>query len=162
MSKLTELTEIREKVTSKIVFDEMLCRTIASTEENCLSIPVERPGLLLYKNIFPYKHELDYTLENKETFLTVDLTDFTQAGVHYKNYFLVFYIFTHQDLLRIKYGDKYVLRTDFMVQRLEEIFNGARDLGIGTLNFFTLKPLRVMTKVGGYVLAYEVVEFNDR
>lgn len=162
MSYLSELTDIREKVTSKIVFDEMLCRAVANPTENCLTIPVSKPGLLLYKNIFPYKHELDYTLENKDTFITVDLTDFSPTQTHYKNYFLVFYVFTHQELLRIRQGNKNILRTDFIVQRLEEIFNGARDLGIGKLNFFSLKPLRVMTKVGGFVLAYEVVEFNDR
>jgi hypothetical protein len=75
----------------------------------------------------------------------------------YKVGVIRFYIFTHVNLLRTNYG---VLRADYIANKIDEIFNQTRDLGIGKLQFEFMNDEKFTSSHYGLCLEYKNYDFN--
>ena len=163
MGNLTELTAFKEELLRLIVSDEMLIRAVAHPTANCLSIPVDKPGSLLYQNIFPFRWTLDETQTDKSTFVTMDFSNFGLVHGYYKDFSMALYVLTHKDLARIRdvNNTKNILRVDFILERIDTLLNNARGFGIGKLTFGGLGSVHVNDKILGSYIMYHTVSFND-
>lgn len=52
------------------------------------------------------------------------------------------------------------LRPYLIMQEIDEMFNGAKMAGIGTLQFYRADPLTLTPWIGGYSMVYKINEFN--
>ena len=161
MANLSELTTFKEELLRRIVMNPRVMQAVVNKEEDCFSKPVQKPGLYLYKNIFPYKWTVDETLENKETFITMDFANFSLVNSHYKDFSMALYVFTHKELMLISDGGHRKLRVDFIIEELDTMLNNARGFGIGKLQFGGLSSTSVTNDIMGSVIAYNTIDFND-
>lgn len=56
--------------------------------------------------------------------------------------------------------DDQSLRPYLIMQEIDEMFNGAKMAGIGTLQFYRADPLTLTPWIGGYSMVYKINEFN--
>ena len=56
--------------------------------------------------------------------------------------------------------DDQSLRPYLIMQEIDEMFNGAKMAGIGTLQFYRTDPLTLTPWIGGYSMVYKINEFN--
>lgn len=74
----------------------------------------------------------------------------------FKTVNIVFYIFCHQDNIRTSNG----LRPDLIGERLETLFNGSMDLGVGRMKLYGMDDISPSSTFHGIALEYTVSEFN--
>lgn len=110
---------------------------------------------LMYKNIFPYAYTPDPTKETN-TFICFRLSIPHVSNKTCKTVGIVFYIFTHQSLIRTEDG----LRTDLIGETIEELFNGTYDIGLGRLKLQGMDDISPNTDYHGIALEYSAEEFN--
>lgn len=129
---LSQLKNYKDEILKMLVNDQFLCRAIANNEESCLLKPVESPGDLLYTKIFPYKYVIDETQEEANTYLSMDMAVFSN-GSYFYDFSIAIYIITHKSLMRVKVGDDYQLRTDYLLSKVETTLQQTKKLGMGDL-----------------------------
>ena len=56
--------------------------------------------------------------------------------------------------------DEHSLRPYLMMQEIDDMFNGARMAGIGTLQFVRAEAIVLTSQIGGYSMLYQINEFN--
>lgn len=56
--------------------------------------------------------------------------------------------------------DDQSLRPYLIMQEIDQMFNGAKMAGIGTLQFYRADPLTLTPWIGGYSMVYKINEFN--
>ena len=78
-------------------------------------------------------------------------------GMTYKNGSIYFYIITHNSLIRTDYG---MLRYDFLANKIDELMNSSRDIGLGKLPFYDMDDFIVNENYIGIYLAYKSTEFQ--
>lgn len=134
---LRQLKSYKDEILRLMINDEQLCRAVKNNFEDCLTVPVESPGDLLYTQIFPYKHVIDDAVEDAKTFITLDMAVSSPFASQYYDFSIVLFVFTHKSLMRIKVSSEYQLRTDFILSRLETILGQTNKLGMGRLKLET-------------------------
>ena len=67
-----------------------------------------------------------------------------------------YHIFCHQDNIRTSNG----LRPDLIGERLETLFNGSMDLGVGRMKLYGMDDISPASTFHGIALEYTVSEFN--
>lgn len=160
MANLEEITDFKEEAMRLIVTSPRIMKLVANNEVECFIPPVENPGSYLYENIFPYKHTLLETEDEKKTYITMDFADFGLVNSNFKDFVMAIYIFTHRDLMRIKEGNNNKLRIDTLASEIDKIFNRSRDFGIGRLVFNGMQSLTVNRMFQGVTLLYKTVDFD--
>ena len=156
LSRFKEFPEYKVKILQALISDEKLVKAVGSVDDDFEDVVIEDPYELLYKNIFPFK-KVPKVNDEQKTFITLRFSGFKLVNGDFKDGKIIFYIFTHQDLMRTNYG---VLRTDYILNRVDELFNGSRDFGIGKLNFSGFDELDINDSYTGVWVAYDVFSFN--
>ena len=110
---------------------------------------------MMYKNIFPYAFVPD-TVTNAGTFICFDLEVQRVENRTFKDINILFWIFTHQSLMRADGG----IRTDLIASEVDKILNGNRDLGLGTVELKKVLRVNPAKDYHGRSLVYRSVDFN--
>lgn len=149
MSMSRELKEFRNKINRKLCSDQELVDLLNGK-------PSEVPDRsLLYKNIYPYAHVPETTKET-DTFICHRIYIPMVDNKTLKNVRIVFYVFVHQDNIRTQNG----LRYDLIAERIESLFNGAMDIGVGRIELQEINDISPAPKFHGVALEYLVKEYN--
>lgn len=159
---LPRLKEYKKKILQAIISDDLLVRAIANSQENCLDIPFLEPATLLYAQIFPYKWTLSEIPTNKEVYITMSFAVDRLEGGYFNNIAFDIYILINKDLMRIKTDEGYELRSDYIMERLEKLFLGSREFGLGKLKLVDVGELFVTTQIPGFYLTFTTVDQAGR
>ena len=132
----------------------------------CLSEKIQRLILLtppnntngremMYKNIFPYPYVPDTVVE-ANTFICFDMEVRRVQNRTFKDVSISFWTFTHQSLMRTKDG----IRTDLLANEIDNIINGNRKFGLGTVELQSVTLMNPAKDYHGRTLIYRSVDFN--
>ncbi len=150
MAMLRELKEFRSKINKKLCSDQIIVDLI-NDKPNC---PIPDRDLM-YKRIFPYAYTPD-AVKDTGTFVCHRIYVPEVMNKTYKNMTVAFYVFVHQDNIRTSNG----LRYDLIGERIEDLFNGAFDLGVGRMKLIGFNDISPAPKFHGISLEYSVGELN--
>ncbi len=158
MSRLEELFDIKERAMSDLITDDCLVNAVTLKD---VDEPIVERVELLYRNIFPYKKGILETLKDKMCFITMDTASFKPvSGGHYKGFSLMFFVIVHEELIKMKLGNRTVTRTDYLIHRIDKIFNQTQGFGIGELQFGGTRSIELPNNWTGMAIFYETVNFN--
>lgn len=149
MSMLRELKEFRNTINRRLCSDQELVNLINGKP----SIVPDRS--LLYKNIYPYAHTPE-TVKETDTYICHRIYIPRVENKTLKNVRIIFYVFVHQDNIRTQDG----LRYDLIAERIESLFNGVMDMGVGRIELQEVNDISPAPKFHGVALEYFVKEFN--
>lgn len=156
MTRFESLARDKATVIDRILDCPEIMKALKYNEKNFLEQPNFDNESLLFENLFPHRF-VPGTSENKKTYLTISFGKYRPIKNSFKSGLITFSVFTHQDLFRTDYGS---LRTDFVIAKLDEIFNGAEGLGVGKAEFYDMDALSLNTDYHGSYISYKVCDFN--
>jgi hypothetical protein len=157
MSRLSEITKYKNTILAKLITNENIVKALGNIEANFLDVPViPNPRTLLFKNIFPYAF-VPETVEDQQAYITVMFKFKRAKSNYYKIGSIGFYIFAHKDILKTAYP---WLRTDYIVNQIDEVFNQSQELGIGSLQFHRMEDVKVSNVHSGCYLEYADLSYN--
>ena len=110
---------------------------------------------MMYKNIFPYAFIPD-TVTDASTFICFDLEIQRVQNRTFKDINMLFWIFTHQSLMRTENG----IRTDIISNEVDKILNGNKNFGLGTSELKKVLRINPAKDYHGRSLIYKTVDFN--
>lgn len=146
---LHELTEYRAKIMKLLCSDQAIVDLINDQEGSACP-----DRSLMYSKIFPYAYTPDVTKET-DTYVCFRLAARGRDKT-FKDMSIVFYVFSHQSHIRTSGG----LRPDLIAERIENLFNGSLDLGVGRLKLEGTDDISPASQFHGIALEYSVGEFN--
>ena len=158
MSRFAELGQNKLTILMKLIGNEDIVKCLVNNQSNFLdiSLPIGFDvASLIYDSIYPYRFVPQIQTEPK-TFITMRF-GYKPNGMTYKNGSIYFYIITHNSLIRTDYG---MLRYDFLANKIDEIMNSSRDIGLGKLPFHDMDDFIVNENYIGIYLAYKSTEFQ--
>ena len=159
MANFSEITKYKNNIISAIIGDDLAVRCIANGECDFLAKPyVGDPAELVYKNIFPWRKLPDTQLETK-TYITMEFETPRVNRINdlFKDSLIHIYLFSHFQLLRTDYGT----RTDWLFNKIDELFNESENFGIGKLQLYANRPIDPSYNHQGYMLTYKAVDANN-
>lgn len=156
MAFLSEISDYKNTIIKRLLTDQDLCRALHYQVPNFLEKPDIDPVGLIYQNIFPHRFIPDIKMETG-TYITFALGDFKLVNNNFKTGIVSINIFTHRDTFKTEYG---CTRTDFIVNKVDELLNYKDGIGIGKLQFKSLNEYVINEKFQGYVITYQPVDFN--
>jgi hypothetical protein len=159
ISRFAELGTNKDSIMMNLITDDNIVKALYFKERDFLSqsIPVGfNRKRLIYSNIYPYRFVPKIT-QDQSTFITMSF-NFKPCGVTFKYGFIYFYIITHESLVRTDIG---MLRYDYIINQIDELFNRSRDITIGQLEFNDMDEfiLHDGNWVGAYI-KYKAVDFQ--
>lgn len=110
---------------------------------------------MMYRYIFPYAFVPD-TVTSANTFICFDLEAQRVENRTFKDMNILFWIFTHQSLMRTNDG----IRTDLLANEIDKIMNGNKNLGLGTVELKKVLRVNPAKDYHGRTLIYRSVDFN--
>ena len=158
MSRFAELGQNKLNILMKLIGNEDIVKCLVNNQSNFLdiSLPMDFDVTsLIYNSIYPYRFIPQIQTEPK-TFITMRF-GYKPNGMTYKNGSIYFYIITHNSLIRTDYG---MLRYDFLANKIDELMNSSRDIGLGKLPFYDMDDFIVNENYIGIYLAYKSTEFQ--
>lgn len=150
MAMLRELKDFRNMINKKICSDQKIVDLINDKPNS----PVPDRNLL-YKQVFPYAYTPDAVKETG-TFICHRIYIPEVMNKTFKKITVAFYVFVHQDNIRTRDG----LRYDLIGERIEDLFNGIIDLGVGRMKLISVNDISPSPKFHGIALEYSVSELN--
>jgi hypothetical protein len=150
MALLHELTDYRKVIMKLLCSDQKIVDLINDKSDS--QVPDRS---LMYSRIFPYAYTPDTTKET-DTYVCFRIYVPEVFNKTFKKMNIVFYIFSHQSHIRTSDG----LRPDLIAERIENLFNGSMDLGVGRMKLEGMDDISPATNFHGIALEYTVSEFN--
>jgi len=83
--------------------------------------------------------------------------NFKLENTFYKVGLINFYVFCNFSLQRTDYS---MLRSDYLINQIDETFNKTHDLGIGSLQFYRMGDIKVSKNYFGCYIQYKDFSFN--
>lgn len=165
---LQQLKKYKNEILRHLVQDVPLSKAVKNNQEDFLLHDIvfeEGEDGLEYTHIFPYKFAGSQLTTEEKTYITMDMSINRQGdwdgGHEYYHYTIVFYIITHKDLMRVKVGNEYELRPDFIMSRIETILKN-KIFGMGRLKLSQSGTLFFTSNFPCYYVAYETTDFSGR
>lgn len=157
MSRLSELTDYRNIIITRLTSDQEILKAVYHNHLNFLSMPDVLVEDVMYKNIFPFYYVPGID-EKMKSYINISLTDYRKAGnVKFKAGRILIYVITHKELFRTDYG---CLRTDYLVSKIDHLFDGKRGIGLGELEFMGMREVVINEHFLGNCLEYRPVDFG--
>lgn len=150
MSLLNELGEYRSTIMKLLCSDQKIVDLINDKPNS----PIPDRDLM-YKRIYPYAYT-PTTVKETNTYICFRLYIPEVMNKTFKKMNIVFYIFSHQSNIRTDEG----LRPDLIGERIENLFNGSMDLGVGRMKLVGMDDISPSSTFHGISLEYSVSEFN--
>lgn len=160
MSRFGELNKQKTEIMINIISDTDLLKAIVNKQENFLEIdlPIEiqnDPTIIFYDNIFPYKFPSLIVTEEK-AIISFGFGNYRKFNNVFKVGSVTFYIIIHKNLLKTDYG----LRLDYILNKIDTLFNSNENIGIGVLEFENFNDLIINETYICYVISYKILEHN--
>lgn len=158
MSRFSELGTNKTTILMKLIESTEIVKCLVNNQSNFLDItlPVDfDTASLIYDRIYPYRYIPTVQTEAK-TFISMAF-GYKPNGLTFKNGSIYFYIITHNSLIRTDYG---MLRYDYLVNKVDEIFNSSRYIGAGKLPFYDMGDIPINENYSGIYLAYKTTELQ--
>lgn len=155
---LKRLRDYKQLVLETIISDEELVKAIANNNTNFLDTPVENPADLIYKQIFPYKWTAPEIPDRKEVYITMSFTVDRLDGGIFNNIAFSMYIFVHKDIMRVEVEGMPMLRSDYIMEKIEECFHKSKDFGVGRLELIDTGEVFLSTTIPGFYLTFVTVD----
>ena len=156
MSGLKNLASDKLIVLDKIFSNQEILKALTYNEMNFLDKPDVSPEDVLFDRIFPHRF-IPKTSDKKKTYIAISFERYIPIKNVFTSGLIKFNVFTHQDLFRTDYG---CLRTDYIIMKLDELFNSERGLGIGKVEFYEMDALSVNTDYHGSYITFKVRDFQ--
>lgn len=157
MGRFTELGTYKNEILLKLVSDENIVKALGNNTPNFKDLsPISNPNSLIYNNIYPYAYIPEAETDMK-TYITIMFNNFKLDKTFYKVGNICFYVFSHFSLMQTNYN---VLRTDYILNQIDELFNRTHDLGIGKLQFSRMGDIKVSKYHFGSFIEYKDFSFN--
>lgn len=152
LSLKEQLKVYKESIMNELVKSENIVKAIVNTPENFLEIPVTiNPTSLIYQNIFPYK-KIPKIEDEVKIYITIKLGGFKPYQQNtYKIGYIVFYVFTHDDLMKTDEGT----RVDYIIGEIDEIFNGKKHIFANSLVFDGMDEIEFPNNYYGAWIRYK-------
>ncbi|MFI8671829.1 hypothetical protein [Bacillus paranthracis] len=164
-SMMERIPEYKMTIMNRIIESDKLSKLLFYNTADALfkdNLTDEQKQDLIYTHVFPFRFVPD-PIEQQETFLAIGTNSFRrhQEGFtvfdDYQSGEVIFYFFTHKDLMRTTHG----VRQDLMLGELERIFDGVTGLGMGELKLRNASELWIHNnKFGGYSVAFTITDFK--
>lgn len=160
-SMIANISYYKNQAIDRILRDEELLNLIYYTTADALSLPKlteKQKYSLLFKNIFDTT-VADDIIENQKVLITMEYTivEPIRRRTDYIDGFLTFYVQCHKDIMRTHQG----ARKDVIAAKIDNIFNGAKGIGMGPLRPKSLVPFwHQKNDWGGYEMSYVVSDFR--
>ncbi|WP_168122025.1 hypothetical protein [Paenibacillus sp. HB172176] len=157
ISRLQEIYEYKNLVISKILESSEIVKALYYENTDYLDQnDLEDPSVLIYNNVFPHRFIPDNTTTSN-IFLTASYKKITMVNNRYIVGNLVLEVFTTSELLRTDYG---MTRIDFIMNKINDLLNSQKGVGIGKLEFIELDELVVNDIYSGASITYRPIQFN--
>ena len=157
MAKFKELGKYKQLIVFKLLESQDICKALNYQTENFLELDdIEDPTELIYNNVLPHMF-VPYVDDTAKTYLSVHFKKFKSISKSFKSGLIYVSVFTHKSLFKTNYG---VTRIDFLLNKVDEILNGMRGIGLGELEFYEMDELMVNNSYSGAYLSYKPVDFN--
>lgn len=156
MSRLSEISTYKNTILTKLIQNDNIVKAVGNVNSDFMdTASISNPRELLFKNIYPFLYVPDAEEEQK-CYITMKFK-FKRSGSYYKVGNIRFYVFAHQDILKTDYP---WLRTDYILNEIETLFNETRELGIGELQFGDMDDMKVSSAHCGSYIEYVNLSFN--
>ncbi len=157
ISRLRNLSPNKEKIMNRIIGSPDLVKAIYYPNRDFLDqADVEVPEELINDNIH-LKKSIPLDKETK-TFITIDITDFKPSNnPRFKRATVYIYVLIHNSLLSTDYG---VLRMDYILSKVDDLFNDKRGVGDFRLKFKSIRDVSVNSSYEGKFISFDLLEFN--
>lgn len=151
--------EYKNKILEAFVSaDDDLVRAIANSTVNFMDTPVENPASLIYTQIFPFKWTGMDIVEEKQVYITMSFGLDRLDGGYFNEILFTVYVIVHKDLMRISHAGINKLRTDFICEKIEELFHKSSDFGVGKLELIGTGEIFVSKDLPGSYLTFKTVD----
>lgn len=157
ISRLRNLSPNKEEIINRIIGSPDLVKAIYYPNSDFLDqVDIKVPEELVGDNIYLKKRiPLD---EETKTFITIDITDFKpSSNPRFKRATVYIYVLIHNSLLSTDYG---VLRMDYILSKIDDLFNDKRGVGDFRLKFKSIRDVSVNTSYEGKFISFDYLEFN--
>lgn len=158
MGRFAELGTNKTTILLRLIENQNIVKCLVNNQPNFLDIPLLNDfdvTSLIYNNIFPYRF-VPTIQSDPKTFITMKFS-YKPDGTTYKFGSIVFYIFTHNSLLKTDYGS---LRYDLLLNYVDDTFNATRGLGYGKLSFYDMDDFVVNENYSGVYIVYKLLELQ--
>lgn len=145
-------------ILAKLMGSQKLCKLLYYNSNHPLSEPdIEDTSQLLFKNIYPIPH-LPGTSTEMESFLTVRFDDIRLGTKNsgFKNIVLCMNVLCHKD----KWWMDGALRPYAILNKIDEIFNNQKVVGIGKVQFDQGRFFIANHDYFGYRVKYIIKDFS--
>lgn len=159
---LRKLRHYKNDIMEAIISDEELVQAIHNNNPVFTSEKVKDPASLLYKQIFPYKWTAPEVPTRKEVYITMSFDASRMQGGIFNDITFTLYVMVHKDIMRIDTGSDYMLRSDFIVEKLEDIFHESLGFGTGRLQLIDTFEIFVNPLLPAFGLTFKTVDQAGR
>jgi len=149
------ITDYKNKIIMKIIENTDLLKALVNTDSDFLSVELLiSPEEAVYSYVFPYMDSKTILTET-QSFITMEFRDFKASkGNCYKSGQVLFYIICEKSLIKTTQGNRY----DYIFERLMEIFDESKDIGIGKM---IISKWGDMAFGDNYLGCYCILELTD-
>ncbi|WKL00801.1 hypothetical protein Q0F98_28245 [Paenibacillus amylolyticus] len=156
-STFIQLSSTREKIIDKLLTSKDLMKAVAyDTADYLEQSIVADPKQYIYKRIFPHRCNPDENEDVLKTVVSISLENILPVQHQYKAGILCFNVYTHRQLCQ---SNSELLRTDFIISKIDELFARNQDLGLGRLEFYKMDVLDINSNYYGDSIAYRMLDF---
>ncbi len=162
---MQKIPEYKMTIMNRLIESDKLSKLLFYNTPDALfkdSLTDEQKQELIYTHVYPFRFIPD-PIEQQGTFIAVGTNAIRrhQEGFtvfdDYQSGEVIFYFFTHHDLMRTTHG----VRQDLMLGEIERLFDGVTGLGMGELKLRTANELWMHNnKFGGYSVAFTITDFK--
>lgn len=157
MARFSEIAKSRMTVIEKLLGSQDLCKCLYYGEDSFLDMPdIDDTSSLLNSHIYPYNF-VPSLASKKGSYVTFGFRNHRLVKRQFKSGLLHFQIIVHKDKIMTDYE---ILRFDFIIQCIDELFNESSNMGIGDLVFIKMDEMYINDEYVGYYLQYKLWDFN--
>lgn len=147
----------KNTVANKLIESMDLCKAVFYDDTNFNEKDdINDTTSLINNHIYPYRFIPDIN-STKKTYITMSFRKFQLINNTFKSGLMYINILTHRDLSSTDYG---FTRVDFILSKIDELFNQKRGFGLGKLEFYDMDEIYVNEKYSGAYIAYKIIDFN--
>ena len=161
IGQFAKIVEYKNNIIFKLITNENLLKALVINEENYLeqNLPENfQPTSLIYSQIFPYQYTIDIE-ELPKTYITMSFGNYKYINNCFKNGILTFFIFSHKTLIS---KSNYGLRTDYILDQVDSMFNKKKDVGDFSLELYGGGDIKVNDDYFGSMISYRFIDFSNR
>jgi hypothetical protein len=153
LSRFKELSQNKTTIMQRLISNENIVKALVNTNADFINTPLPSDfdaSSLIRTQIYPRRFIPETTTEQK-TFITMKFSGFRMVNASIKTGRIIFYVFTHSNLLPTDYGD----RVDYIIGEIDTMFNDERGVGLGKMYLSNMEEFEINSFFLGSMLEYK-------